>query len=377
MGSAFWHSLFLCYNQTMRRYTNIYYFKRICAIGGTEQFLYEMAKKYHKYDLTILYDEGDLDQLLRLKKLVRCVRRKPGEVYYAQRAFYNFNIDAINQIEADEHIFVCHAIYQELGYRPPIDHPKLSRIIGVSKYAKAEIEKQKEIQNVDKPVELCYNPLTLEKPDKVVRLISACRLDDKVKGGNRTLKLIEALDKYCEKTGRHYLWMLFTNGVSKTITSPNVAVMRPRTDVRHYIADSDWLVQISNDMETYCYSINEALGYGTRIVRTPLSVAKELKIPKEAELVLDWDCGNVDEIAEKIFEPKQEFSYKPPKDGWSKLLVKKPSTYTFKDEKVLIKPVRAYYDMELGRNVSNWDKPWEVDVERAKELYKKHLIRML
>lgn len=361
----------------MRRYTNIYYFKRICAIGGTEQFLYEMAKKYHKYDLTILYDEGDLDQLLRLKKLVRCVRRKPGEVYYAQRAFYNFNIDAINQIDADEHIFVCHAIYQELGYQPPIDHPKLSRIIGVSKYAKAEIEKQKKIQNVDKPVELCYNPLTLEKPDKVVRLISACRLEDKTKGGNRTLKLIEALDKYCEKTGHHYLWLLFTNGMAKTITSPNVAVMKPRTDVRHYIADSDWLVQISNDMETYCYSINEALGYGTRIVRTPLTVAKELKIPKESELVLDWDCGNVDEIAEKIFEPKQEFAYKPPKDGWSKLLVKKPSTYTFKDEKVLIKPLRAYYDMELGRNVSNWDKPWEVDVERAKELYKKHLIRML
>lgn len=377
MGSAFWHSLFLCYNQIMTRYTNLYYFKRICAIGGTEQFLYEMAKKYHKYDLTILYDEGDLDQLLRLKKLVRCVRRRPGEVYHAERAFYNFNIDAINQIEADEHIFVCHAIYQELGYQPPIDHPKLSRIIGVSKYAKAQIEKQKEIQNVDKPVELCYNPLTLEKPDKVVRLISACRLEDKTKGGNRTLKLIEALDKYCEKTGRHYLWLLFTNGMTKTITSPNVVVMNPRTDVRHYIADSDWLVQISNDMETYCYSINEALGYGTRIVRTPLTVAEELKIPKEAELVLDWDCGNVDEIAEKIFEPKQEFSYKPPKDGWSKLLVKKPSTYTFKDEKVLIKPLRAYYDMELGRNVSNWDKPWEVDVERAKELYKKHLIRML
>lgn len=377
IGSAFWHSLFLCYNQTMTKYANIYYFKRICAIGGTEQFLYELAKKYHKYDLTVMYDECDLDQLLRLKKLVRCIRRKPGETYHAERAFYNFNIDAIDQIEADEHIFVCHAIYQELGYKPPIDHPKLSRIIGVSKYAKAQIEKQKEIQNVDKPVEWCYNPLTLEKPDKVMRLISACRLEDRTKGGDRTLKLIEALDKYCEKTGHHYLWLLFTNGVTKTITSPNVVVMKPRADVRPYIADSDWLVQISNNMETYCYSINEALGYGTRVVRTPLTVAEELKIPKEGELVLDWDCANVDEIAEKIFEPKKDFAYKPPKDGWSKLLVKKPSTYTYKPEKVLIKPIRAYYDLELGRNVSNWDKPWEVSVERAKELYKKGLIRML
>ena len=361
----------------MTKYANIYYFKRICAIGGTEQFLYELAKKYHKYDLTVMYDECDLDQLLRLKKLVRCIRRKPGETYHAERAFYNFNIDAINQIEADEHIFVCHAVYQELQFEPPIEHPKLTKLLAVSKYAGERIALQEQVQGVDKPIIQCYNPLTLEKQTKPLHIVSACRLEDKTKGGERTLRLIEALDRYCEQTGRHYLWTIFTNSTRSEIYSPNVAIMKPRVDVRPYIADSDWLVQVSNNMETYCYSLNEALGYGVHVVRTPLSVAKELKIPKQAELVLDWDCANVDEIARKMFEPREEFKYKPPKDGWSKFLVKKPSTYTYKPEKVLIKPLRAYYDLELGRNVSNWDKPWEVSVERAKELYKKGLIRML
>lgn len=361
----------------MTKYANIYYFRIISRIGGTEQFLYEIAKKYHKYDLTILYDEGDLDQLIRLKKFVRCVRRKPGEIYHAERAFYNFNLEALPQIEAKEHIFVCHAIYQQITQVPPLTHPKINRWIGVSKYACEELKRYGEYLGKEIDAELCYNPLTLEKPDKIVKLISACRLDDKVKGGMRTIKLIKALDKYCEKTGKHYLWHIFTNKTNIDLHSPNVVYMQPRPDVRPYIADSDWLLQLSNDMESYCYSLNEALGYGVRIVRTPLSVAKELKIPEKAELVLNYDCSNVDEIAEKIFEPKQEFAYKPPKDGWEKFLVKKPSTYTFKAEKVLIKPVRAYYDLELGRNVSNWDKPWEVDVERAKELYKKHLIRML
>ncbi len=361
----------------MEQYANIYYFRVISRIGGTEQFLYEMAKKYHRYDLTILYDECDLDQLLRLSKLVRCIRRKPGVIYHAEKAFYNFNIEAINQIEAKEHIFVCHAVYQELQFEPPIDHPKITRLLGVSKYAEERIKLQEQVQNVNKPVIQCYNPLTLEKPDKVLRIISACRLEDKTKGGVRTTKLIEALDRYCEKTGKHYLWTIFTNSVKTTITSPNVAIMKPRVDVRPYIADSDWLVQVSNDMETYCYSLNEALGYGVRVVRTPLSVAKELKIPKQAELVLDWDCANVDEIAEKMFEPAQDFTYKPPRDGWGKILVKKPSTYTYTKKNVLIKPIRPYYDIELRRNVTAWDKPWEVSIERAKELYKKGLIRML
>ena len=242
---------------------------------------------------------------------------------------------------------------------------------------KTGVQKQKEIQGVDKPVIHCYNPLTLEKQQKVMRLISACRLEDKTKGGDRTLQLIDALDRYCAKTGRHYLWTIYTNNVDFAISSPNVALMRPRPDVRDYIADSDWLVQVSNNMETYCYSLNEALGYGVRVVRTPLSVAKELKIPKKAELILDWDCSNVDEIAERIFEPAKDFAYKPPKDGWEGALVLEPSNYTYKEQKVIVKAICQYYDIELGRNVSNWSPAWEVSVERARVLVDKKKVRVI
>lgn len=363
--------------QEQNTYANIYYFKRISRIGGTEQFLYEMAKKYHKYDLLILYDDADYDQLRRLRKLVRCKRRQRGEVYYAEKAFYNFNIEAIEQIQAKEHIFVCHAIYQELGYKPPIDHPKLTSILAVSKYAEDRVRKQEKDFGIDLPIIQCYNPLRLEFVDKVLKIISACRLDDKTKGGERTLKLINALDKYCEKTGRHYLWFLFTNSPNLSVASPNVAIMKPRADVRPYIADADWLVQVSNDMETYCYSINEALGYGVHIVRTPLSVAKELKIPKQAELVLDWNCENVDEIAEKMFNDLEDFKYKPPKDNWGKILVNKPSKYVYEQNMVKVKAIRQYYDNELGKKVSNWTDSWLASEERAKELYDKGLVRIL
>ena len=359
------------------KHANIYYFRRICRIGGTEQFLYEISKKYHRYDLMILYDEADFDQLIRLRKLVQCVKRKQGKIYRAKKAFYNFNIDAIDQIQADEHIFVCHAIYQELGYKPPIEHPKITKVVGVSKYAVEQIKLQEKIQNVDKPIEMCYNPITLEKPNKVMRLISACRLDDKTKGGDRTLKLIDALDRYCAKTGRHYLWTIYTNNVDFEIKSPNVALMKPRADIREYIADSDWLVQLSNNMESYCYSLNEALGYGVRIVRTPLTVAKEFKIPRGAELVLDWDCENVDKIAEKIFKPAKDFSYKPPNDAWERLLATEPSKYVYKQEKVLVKAICSYYDIELCKNVSNWSPAWAVSMERARELVEKKKVRVL
>ena len=47
---------------------NIFYFKKINRIGGTEQFLYEIAKKYHELDITVFYDEADIYQLKRLRK---------------------------------------------------------------------------------------------------------------------------------------------------------------------------------------------------------------------------------------------------------------------------------------------------------------------
>ena len=116
-------------------YSNIFYFKKICKIGGTEQFLYEIAKKYNMYDITVFYDEADEWQLKRLKELVRCRKHIEGQKIVCEKDFFNFNLDMIEDVEAKEYYFVSHAIYQELGYKPPIDNPKLTHYIGVSQYS--------------------------------------------------------------------------------------------------------------------------------------------------------------------------------------------------------------------------------------------------
>lgn len=232
-------------------YNNIFYFREINRIGGTEQFLYEIAKKYKDFDITIFFDQAEEMQLERLRKLVRCKKRKEGEVVKCKRAFFNFNLDMINDVEADEYFFVSHANYQELGYKPPIENDKLTHYIGVSQFATDKLDEYGKKLGKEIKTQRCYNPLTLEPKNKVMHLVSACRLDDKVKGGGRTLKLIKALDRYCEKTGRHYIWHIFTNPVSIKIDSPNVTLMKPRVDVRPYIAEADWFIGLSDDMETY------------------------------------------------------------------------------------------------------------------------------
>jgi len=250
----------------MLELSNVFYFKRISPIGGTEQFLYEIAKKYHKYDITVLYDECDEKQYERLAKLVRCVKRTRGLKVKCEKVFLNFNIDAINDIEAKDYIFVSHANYKVLhenlgGYIPPINNPKLTGFVAVSEFCRERLEEAgRDILGKEIEVTRSYNPLTLEKPKKVIHLLSACRLEDKTKGGERTRKLIEALDRYSEENDRQYIWTIFTNKLQNgLINSKNVFVTEGRIDIRPFIADSDYIVQLSHNMETYCYTINEAL----------------------------------------------------------------------------------------------------------------------
>ena len=351
---------------------NIFYFKHISAIGGTEQFLYEIAKKYHFLDITVFYDYGDPAQIRRLRKKVRCRRHIPGEKIICRRAFFNFNIDMIDDVEAEEYIFVSHAIYQELGYKPPIDHPKLTRFIGVSQYSAEKIEEYGRKIGREIKAEVCYNPLTIEPAKKVIHLISATRLEDNTKGGNRTLKLIEALDKYAREHVRQYLWLIFSNSVKQTINSPNIAIMKARVDIRPYIADSDYLVQLSNNMETYCYSLNEALCYGVPIVTTPLTVLNEFNLTDDMKLFCDWDMSNADEIARRIFEDKRKkFKYSPPNDRWNELLINTASDY-YPEETVKVKATdewskRHITDKDRGI-IPQQDEIWEVNIERWEEL---------
>lgn len=344
---------------------NIYYFKKLYHIGGTEQFLYEIAKKYKDYDLAIMYDDADEYQIERISRFVRCIRHIKGKKVQCERAFFNFNIDAIDDIESSENFyaFVSHANFVELGYKPPIQHSKLNHFFGVSPFACERLEAYAKMLGMNIKCELCFNPLTLEPKEKVMHLVSACRLEDKVKGGDRTLKLIKALDRYCNENNRHYIWHIFTNSISQP-NSNNVVLMKPRIDVRPFIQDADIVLQLSNDMETYCYTLNEAWGYGVHTISTPLTVLKDLPIPKEANYLLDYDCSNIDDVARHIFEDElKPFTYNPPKDNWGNILAKGKTTYKRK-EKMKVRLLRELLDTASGKMMPK-DTIMEVSNERG------------
>lgn len=96
------------------KYANIFYFRHINVIGGIETFFYQIAKKYGIYDITIFYNTGDINQINRLKKFVRVIQYK-GQQIECEKAFFNFNLDIIDNVQADEYLQILHRRLQING----------------------------------------------------------------------------------------------------------------------------------------------------------------------------------------------------------------------------------------------------------------------
>ena len=332
-------------------YTNVFYIPHFNVIGGIETYMYELAKKYHKYDITVVYSAGDYKQIARLSKYVRVIKYN-GEKIKCKRLFimYRCNLDIF---EAEHIIQITHADYKAQNLTPNKD-PRIDEHYAVSK---AVAKTYEEVSGL--PTKVCYNPLSIDKPKKVLKLISATRLT-KEKGKDRMTILANALTK----ANIPFLWLVFTND-KNAIDNPNVIYMNPRLDIRNFIANSDYLVQLS-DTEAWSYSVLESLCLGTPVIVTPIPCFGEMGIKSGINgYVLPFNMKDIP--INDIYEKIPEFEFKAPKDIYDKLLIKEPSTYD-SDKRVSVVCTKRYYDMEHDRHYRKDEIVESISIERYEYL---------
>ena len=334
-------------------YTNIFYFDRLNKIGGVETFFYEIAKKYCDNDITVFYSYGDLKQIQRLKKYIRVIKYT-GQNIKCKKAFFNYSLKPIDNIEAERYYEIIHANYKDLGIRPNV-HDKINEYIGVSQ---SVCDVFTELTGL--PCTLCYNPITIEKPKRVLYLISATRLTAE-KGKNRILKLAKALDD----AEIPYIWTIFTND-TRAIQHPRIIFMEPQLNIRDYIAKADYTVQLS-DTEAYCYTMIESLLLNVPVIVTPWACLKELNITNDYGFILPFDMTNIP--VDEIYNKKFNFKYNLKPDNWNQILELSKSTYKEELNSIYtVEALSAYQnnklvDAELG-HIPEPGEIWDVSKER-------------
>ena len=295
--------------------SNLIYISNFNIIGGLETFIYELAKKYHKYDIAVVYNTGYENQIKRLKKYVRVIKNEPGNKYKAKKCFINYDTNILNQVEADEIIMIIHAMYKTQNINPCLDK-RITGYYAVSEAAKKEFE-----QISGRKVKVARNPLSVEPEEPAITLISATRLT-KEKGKDRIIKLAEEM----EKAGIKYTWLIFTND-TMPIKNPNIVYMKPRLDVRPFIAGikgHGYGVQLS-DCEGDCYFTRECEALGVPLIVTPIPSFIEQGL-KEGINCYFMPFNMKDININRIRQIPQYQGYLND-DNWEKYLVKKKSKY--------------------------------------------------
>ena len=318
----------------MVKYANVFFVHNIQQLGGVETYLWEIAKKYKDYDVVVAYQEADARQLERLRKLVRCIRVIKDKPIYAKRCFHAYEFD-YSLVVSDEYIQCIHANYEIQGLPPNIS-PKITKYIAVSKWVGEAYERLLKQRGIDRKVEVAYNPITIEEPKKVLKLISPTRLS-KEKGKDRMIKLAEALIR----KNIPFIWLVFTDGDIPHL--PGFIRLDPKIDVRDYIAEADYLVQLS-DTEGYCYAVMEAWLSGTMTITTPVpSFYEQGLVDGENGYIIDFEMPDIDNFVDKIYKGVHKAKYTPKEDGYNDLIIKEPSQYNL-DDFMLVKSTRNFWD---------------------------------
>lgn len=342
---------------------NVIYFPSFNAVGGVETFCYEMGLKYGKeYDITVLFRNGDPAQMKKISEVARVIRYREGDEVYCDTFIFGWGFDILDHVHAKEYIQTFHADYINRHLNPCSDS-RVTKRFGVAENTTKGIA-----EHYGLDIETMYNPYTVKKPRKVLKLVSATRLTPE-KGFDRMVKLADTLDA----ANIPFHWLIFTDK-PREFPNPSVTVLPARLDVLDFIADADYLVQLS-DTEGYSYSIVEALSVGTPVIVTDIPVATEQGVVNgKTGFILPFDMSEVP--VDAIYKGLKKFTYTPRESHYETVLVKGKAKYAEERKgTVTVQAQVRYNDLELGRVV---DKGEAIDVkpERADVLIDKGLVEI-
>ena len=340
------------------------YIPYINNIGGVESWIYYIGKLYGKNrDITVYYGNGDAKQVERLKSVVKVNR------FYYQKIKCDVAIFIMIQKDDEilcfdakkERVQFIHAVYSvAYNIKELKANPLINRYIAVSQTA------ANDFYNLTGSMpEVMFNPLYLEKPKKVLKLISATRIS-RDKGS--IWEKMRLLAIKLNEANIPFIWLVFTNNKDIKPDVKNVIFMPSELSITNYIAEADYLVQLSKT-EAFAYSLVESLALGTPVLATNFAAATEMGlVDGKTGYIFNMEMDNVD--VNKIYNniPKVEYKLKKSEKEWLELLG--PEHEPLPQEgpvKVQCIKKEGFRDPENGK-WRRYNEIWECSIEEAEFL---------
>lgn len=300
----------------------VVYTSRVFTIGGIETAIYNIAKTFSDYDLTFIFGEGDIEQMLRVAQY-RPVKIDDGSdidcdvlivMGYDGLKRIKGKIIAgkiYHQIHADWSVLKEKGLYKDYQ----IETNGIDKFLAVSETAKKGLKKAFGLESVVVP-----NILAKQDYGEFRIFLTLSRLEAE-KGGNILLRMLERF----RTANKHFVWIICGGGSeqSKVIkalsANKNVILLPPAIENEWLLPKVDYLVQTSLT-ESYCYSIHQALAVGTPVISTRIPEAEKVIRNGENGYLVNFDLSDLD--IDKVFEKRPEFKATSEKvePVWGKVL---------------------------------------------------------
>ena len=239
----------------------IIYVGYVYDIGGIESWIYYMCQNlYSYYNITLLFDTGNVKQLKRYNEYVKVQHRNRDKKYECDILLIANNWSEFpKNIEYKKCITTIHSDYKYFNEQLRSNLTVIKQaneIVCVSKQASDSIYDLFGLKN-----KIIPNILGKKKKiNKILHLVSFTRLSVE-KGYDRICNFIKIL----KDNNIKFDWKIFSdadNWKLDKLNYPEIIFMKPTLDVYDYMADADYVVQLS-DTEAFCYTVHESLQYGT------------------------------------------------------------------------------------------------------------------
>ena len=340
-----------------------FYIANFNDIGGIESWIYYIGMMYGKNrDITVYYvgDGGSQEQLDRLRPLMK-VRRFYNQRIKCDLAIFPYTVpnDILLCFNARRVQFI-HACYSvAYGVKELKTNPLIDEYIAVSQTVADDFHKL-----TGHMPRVIYNPIYIEKPRKVLKIISATRISDD-KGS--IWERMKEFAKQLNNAKIPFIWLVFTNS-KKVSDVPNVYFVPANLKITNFIAEADYLAQFSKT-EGDCLSIKESLSVNTPVLCTNFAAAIENGVVDGVNgYIFNMDMSNID--VDKIYNkiPKFDGKIKKSEKEWKELLGPEHEVRD-NEELVKVRCVIPYGFPDLEENVfRKRDSVWTCTRERAEFL---------
>lgn len=296
----------------------------ILKIGGVETANRQLVKAFPEADITFVYEKADQTQLLEIAKNASVIlddRLRNYEADVLILANYDGGPKIINRVKAGKIYQFIHTdwdaftkLWAGFRWKP---NEKIDKFISVSETAKTGVKNAFGVDSI-----VCrniLNPIDEAEQRKVFLVLSRAT---KEKGIDRVLELADRF----EAAGKDFVFFLSSTIDSlpeperrKIKSSSRILVVPPSPYSKELLRSADYLVQLSK-LESYCYSVREALQMSVPVIVSDIPVFREIVRDSENGYILNDDFSNLD--VERIFNevPKPEPYTEEIDPTWKKIL---------------------------------------------------------